>query len=246
MAHFMREAQDSLWPCLNTNKLINRADSGLQNAELDIQMPWLQASLPYLHSWNLTKATSKLAPNGWSLDTEIANGLISAGLSTGKGCAAPLAWSRDFILSQPMSPKCILQRPRNWQAGKQGMSWGRKDTLLCSPFGWGHLPTGHMKLKTWTCDPEGSKQWYTQIFHQPRSLEKAVSRWVLSPASSWETSRRLSPALNHMDHLTHTQHLVTLTHGYPGAIDLGCELAKLQLPLILHGWPGLYHCPAPP
>lgn len=166
-----------------------------------------------------------------------------------KGCAAPLAWSRDLILPPLMSPKCILQRPKKLatrEAGKQGTSSGRKATLLWSPFGWGHLPTGHMKLRTWTCDPEGSKQWYTQIFHQPWSLEKAVSRWGLSSTSYWETSRRLNAVLYHMDHLTHTPHLVTPMHRHPGAIDLGYELARPQLPLPLHGWPGLYHHPAPP
>lgn len=61
--------------------------------------------------------------------------------SIDKGCAGPLAWSHDLILPQPMSPKCIPQRPERLTNREAGGHCQGERLLCCEvPFGQEHLP----------------------------------------------------------------------------------------------------------
>lgn len=76
-----------------------------------------------------------------------------------KGCTGPLAWSHDLILPQPMSPKGIPQTPKRLTNREAGGHHQGERLLCCEvPLGRNICQTGHMKLRAWPWDPEGSKQ----------------------------------------------------------------------------------------
>lgn len=124
--------------------------------------------------------------------------------STDEGCAAPPARGRDLFLPWPVSPKHTPQKPRTLANEQAGGTVREKGCFVVKSL-WART-SARLVTGSWgrTGSHGGSKQWHTECCHQPRPLEKAVSRRGLSSTSYSETSRRLHHALYHMDRLTQT------------------------------------------
>lgn len=174
--------------------------------------------------------------------------------SMGKECIAPhmkegtvflsFARSHDLILLHLLGSKMHpLRGQRSWQTGKQETSY-QWERLLCweVPLSGDICQTGHVKLKTWLWWSR-RKQWYTNFSTILAPYEKAVSRWGLS-STSYQETKAPKPVLYHMDHLI-KQHLMILTLCYPGAVNLGCGLARTSASPCTPGLAWAARAPAP-